>query len=235
MILEQFLQVDVHQRMARYYREKGYILDIPSHTVKNEKNAMNWYTIIVNVNDLSPNARFTVTRICDDCGKIDIVKWNKHQFEKCYDCGHKREIHYQHCTECGKDLGHWNRNVVLCRECYQKTNKGENHHCYGKTREEISLNMKNTPKYKIKQWRTTIKERDNYTCDICRKQSKDDVVAHHLYDKTHFPEKIYDENNGITLCKYCHINFHNKYGHYGNVVTPEKYYRFKEICQNEHS
>ena len=234
MILEQFLQVDIHQGRRKYYQDKGYILDIPSYSVKGNHNTTYFYTAIIDINDLSSNAGYTVTRICDDCGKIDIVKWNKHQFEKCYDCGHKREIHYQHCTECGKDLRHWNKDVKLCRECWREQNKGETHPSYGKSWHDLRTNKENTHKYKIRKWRTQVKERDNYICQICGHINKN-VIAHHLYDRCNFPDKIYDLDNGVTLCKSCHSKFHSSYGHYGKPVTLNEFKQFKEDYQNEHS
>ena len=53
----------------------------------------------------------------------------------------------------------------------------------------------------------------NYVCVKCNKKRKTTRVlhAHHIYSWNKFPEKRYDRNNGVVLCKYCHNKFHRKY------------------------
>ena len=65
---------------------------------------------------------------------------------------------------------------------------------------------------KLKEWQINVKERDNYTCQICsRKNLKGkNCHAHHIKSKEDFPEAIYDLNNGITLCCSCHTSIHMK-------------------------
>lgn len=51
-------------------------------------------------------------------------------------------------------------------------------------------------------WRTTIFKRDNYICQICNKGGY--IEAHHILPFISYPEKRYDLNNGMTLCRKCH-------------------------------
>lgn len=71
------------------------------------------------------------------------------------------------------------------------------------------------------QWRTSVFERDGYTCRCCgnRSRSGHPVVlhAHHLENFANNPSLRYDIDNGITLCYDCHDiradgSFHNIYG-----------------------
>ena len=51
------------------------------------------------------------------------------------------------------------------------------------------------------------------------------ICAHHLDAWNKFKEKRFDIDNGVCLCKVCHIQFHRKYG-YGNN-TRQQYIEFK--------
>lgn len=67
------------------------------------------------------------------------------------------------------------------------------------------------PQYKI--WRESVLERDNYTCQKCFRKCKKrekGLAAHHIKEYAKFPELRLDINNGITLCRECHMNHHGK-------------------------
>lgn len=52
-----------------------------------------------------------------------------------------------------------------------------------------------------KAWSIAIRERDNYTCQVCGNKGK--VGAHHILPRT-IKETRHDLKNGITLCFGCH-------------------------------
>lgn len=54
-----------------------------------------------------------------------------------------------------------------------------------------------------KEWRLMVFGRDNYTCQSCEERGVY-LEAHHILPCRDFPEKIYDVDNGITLCQVCH-------------------------------
>jgi hypothetical protein len=56
---------------------------------------------------------------------------------------------------------------------------------------------------KYKNWRTSVFERDNYTCVICQK-SGCEIHADHIKPFSTHLELRYDINNGRTLCVECH-------------------------------
>ena len=57
---------------------------------------------------------------------------------------------------------------------------------------------------KLRRWRAKILLRDNFTCQSCGKVSKS-LDAHHIKAYLLFPELIYDVDNGIALCRQCHM------------------------------
>ena len=99
-------------------------------------------------------------------------------------------------------------------------NSGENNHFWKGGKTKLSLQIRNSSEYSF--WRKQIFERDNYTCQICgRKNKKGDKViieVDHIYpfskilddfDITSIEEaisceKIWDIENGRTLCRECH-------------------------------
>ena len=59
---------------------------------------------------------------------------------------------------------------------------------------------------KLIMWARDVKERDDNVCCCCG--STEELHAHHIFYKGIFPELAYVQNNGVTLCKSCHILEH---------------------------
>ena len=70
--------------------------------------------------------------------------------------------------------------------------------------------VKRTAKQKYKEWADAIKERDNWTCQVCGTYHKNSdpraIQSAHILSKENYKELMLDENNGITLCFACHKN-----------------------------
>ena len=62
-------------------------------------------------------------------------------------------------------------------------------------------------KWALLSWSKTVKKLDNHMCKLC--DSKENLNSHHLYPKSEFPKLSLEVDNGITLCKKCHIEIHN--------------------------
>lgn len=62
--------------------------------------------------------------------------------------------------------------------------------------------LRQTPEWK--NWRNNVFERDRYTCKECNKTGGY-LEPHHIIPiRNDFAEKLFDTNNGITLCRPCH-------------------------------
>jgi len=69
------------------------------------------------------------------------------------------------------------------------------------------------------EWAYNVRKRDGYKCQLlkpngkkCGYKSKTNK-PHHIYPKAEFPLKVFDVNNGITLCQNCHIHIVHKNGY----------------------
>ena len=62
--------------------------------------------------------------------------------------------------------------------------------------------------YKTKIWKTKVKERDRSSCQCCGSFKK--IEVHHVLPFRYYPEKSYDQNNGICLCNQCHTEYHGE-------------------------
>jgi len=59
-----------------------------------------------------------------------------------------------------------------------------------------------------RKWRAIVIRRDK-RCVACN--SIKERQAHHINDATHHPDLRFDIDNGITMCKQCHTQFHTNF------------------------
>ena len=95
------------------------------------------------------------------------------------------------------------------REKLSLAHKGEKHWNWqgGITPENTHIRRS----FKNKLWIKFCLKRDNYTCQKT-KEKGGKLVVHHINNFAQNPELRFDYNNGITLSKKSHIEFHSKYG-----------------------
>jgi 5-methylcytosine-specific restriction endonuclease McrA/predicted DNA-binding protein YlxM (UPF0122 family) len=77
-------------------------------------------------------------------------------------------------------------------------------------------NTKIRSSLEMRLWKKAVFERDNFTCQKCGKKGGD-LHAHHINNFADFPELRVAIDNGITLCKECHKEFHRLYGKKNNT------------------
>jgi hypothetical protein len=75
-------------------------------------------------------------------------------------------------------------------------------------------------------WRNSVYERDNYTCQCCGDNKGGNLNAHHLDGYDWCEVSRWDIENGILLCDICHNDFHAVYGYGSN--TKEQFEEYME-------
>lgn len=67
--------------------------------------------------------------------------------------------------------------------------------------------LRSTKEYK--EWRSSVFERDKYTCQECG-QVGGSLEAHHIKPFALYEDLRFEVNNGLTLCVGCHRELHRK-------------------------
>lgn len=130
------------------------------------------------------------------------------------------------CDYCGKEIEraksqfNGKHSVYCSKECqhkgYSTLYSGKNSPIYNhdKPLEDRFIERKYVDYY---EWRKKVYEEDSYTCQCCGDNKGGNLVAHHILNYSEHQELRTDVNNGITLCKICHKEFHDIYGYKNNT------------------
>lgn len=129
--------------------------------------------------------------------------------------------------DCGtkhKSIDGWalSKGTVLSCGCLQKEKaSGENNWNWKGGITPKTMKIRNSKEYI--NWRNSIYEHDNFTCQCCGIHG-DKLNAHHIMNFSNNEDLRFDINNGITLCEKCHgfkfpNSFHATYGMNNNTPS----------------
>jgi endogenous inhibitor of DNA gyrase (YacG/DUF329 family) len=151
---------------------------------------------------------------------------------------HNYNTHPVKCDECGKIvykiqyLIDRNENQFCSIECHgawrSKHQVGENSPTWNPNLTDVEREQgRKYPEYY--EFLTARMEFDEYTCQICGKYSKwgNGLNVHHLNSYDWNRANRTNIENGITLCRDCHTEFHKTYGYGKNTKT-----QFKEFLES---
>jgi hypothetical protein len=106
-----------------------------------------------------------------------------------------------------------NENFELQRSKYSKTKTHFcSYECFKKFLFDNRVETEDvTDSAQYKEWRLKVYKRDGYRCKMpdCNSTSRV-IAAHHVYPKKIYPDRQFDINNGITLCRLCHEKTYGK-------------------------
>ena len=86
---------------------------------------------------------------------------------------------------------------------------GEKHHNWKGGVSSESQKQRDTLEYN--EWKLAVYSRDRGICQLCGKRCDNkNIVAHHLKSFNEYPEERFNVNNGITLCRSCHLKIHSR-------------------------
>lgn len=88
-------------------------------------------------------------------------------------------------------------------EVHKGLQAGENHPNWQGGITPINKIIRHSNEYK--EWIKNVFERDDYVCQMCESKSGE-LHANHIKKFSDYPELRFDINNGITLCKNCHLS-----------------------------
>jgi uncharacterized phage protein (TIGR02220 family) len=102
---------------------------------------------------------------------------------------------------------------------YENGKKGGRPRKKERTDEDIAAEIKERHSYEYEKWKNAVYERDGYACRECG--SDQDIHAHHIKSFIDYPELRFDVDNGITLCRECHMKIHNSITEQNRGITEQ--------------
>lgn len=95
---------------------------------------------------------------------------------------------------------------IESRKKISDSNKGDKCHLWkgGITPENQRIRWS----FEMKEWKRSVFNRDNFTCQVCNEPYSGKLNAHHINPFAKFPELRMDVDNGMTLCQPCHLYVH---------------------------
>ena len=114
------------------------------------------------------------------------------------------------CKNCGKEVlsnGAIRKYKFCSKKCkneYSHKMRGNNHWNYKGLNNNLQRNW-----VEYKEWHKEVLIKDNFTCQVCGKYGGN-LEVHHKKSFSNYPELRFDVDNGMTVCKNCHLyNIHS--------------------------
>jgi len=164
--------------------------------------------------DCVHQARRTIRPLCLVCGQM-VSKGRSLYCST--DCRKKDKWITRRCRICFTQYNTYrNRPNLYCsKECSNKAQSlrqlGANSHFWQGEKTKKNDKVRNHKLYQ--EWRKSVFERDNYTCQSCLRHASElrgqKLAAHHIVPFSKNKKTALKLSNGITLCWQCHQDYHD--------------------------
>lgn len=192
MLLTKEVEVNLISQNIPYYEKLGYT--IPRCKNKYGRLGVPLGTkLTVNIKDLPLGSGTRVNVKCDACGREYYLQY--------YDYNKRLKIH---------------NGTLYCQNCFHITQSNENHYNWNPDLTDEDRADRRTQK-EYRDFHRAVLQRDKYRCRKCGNKIK--LQVHHINGHNWDKENRTNIENGITLCKICHMNFHSIYGKGNNTKS----------------
>lgn len=185
---------------------------------------------VVNLTDLA-GQRFGRLLVIEYAGSVTVGSNHKKATWRCTcDCGTEvvalaQTLRAGKKSSCGCLLKESRaKNAAKARAKFEPKSGPENHRWNHDLDPETRAITRKTER--DREWRSTVLARDDYTCAVCG-QRGGALHAHHLRSFRYHPEGRYDPDNGVTMCRDHHLDFHKVYGR--KDFTPENFKEYQQL------
>ncbi len=192
-----------------FYEDKGYVIDKYFSKQFNRFIVKRNLKIKVKIEDIPLKSNVFIEYSFDSCGMIVSDKYSNFNIKKtsfCKKCAlissNTGENHYLY----GKNMPHETK-IKLSQKHNSIKKIGELHHNF-KIEKTCKERDRKIPEYKNYVYECL--KRDSFLCKKCGNSKK--LQVHHIMPYYKHIELRLDMNNGITLCKGCHKEYHSIYG-----------------------
>lgn len=154
---------------------------------------------------------------CEFCGKKfeskNFTNANRFCSRECYNKFHAIKNKERVCPVCSTTfIAKASEGKYCSRECYNKDRHMPKSNKHWKWKGGIISEDEQLRKsIKYTNWREEILKRDKHKCVYCSSQK--DLNAYHIYSWKFYPNLRFNIDNGITVCKECHMKIHKAFGY----------------------
>ncbi len=149
---------------------------------------------------------------CSSCGKLRVVQYREpsRRNGKCRHCARYRggrKSYSKHGWTKEAWMLHTKINGIPNRRTFTKAMMGPLHHNWRGGITAPNKLARGTSE--IAEWRLSVFQRDDYTCRICKVKGGN-MNAHHILSFATDKNLRHDIDNGVALCRKCHIEVVHK-------------------------